>query len=113
MRIDADEIDLLRVACAVELKVQHGWDGNDAGHPFQAIAERFANATLIPFDIPDSVGGMALDNEVAEDTVDPLLHLGGEAVHDAVDDNKGGDTKRHRYDRSEGDPTRPKITPTK
>ncbi len=35
LRIDADEIDLLRVACAVELKVQHGWDGNDAGHPFK------------------------------------------------------------------------------
>lgn len=109
--IDADEINLLRVGLPGDAEGQHGGDGDHGGGSGQPVAEAFLYRALVELGFRDAGGGVAADDDIAEDAVDAIAHFEREAVHDTIDHDERRDTEGDGDDRSEGDPAGSQIPP--
>ena len=67
----------------------------------------------VPVGVGDAVERAALEHDVREDAVDPLLHLVREAFHHGVDDDHRRHAEHHADDRHQRDVARPQIPPAK
>ena len=62
-----------------------------------------ANLRHVPLGVGDAVQALALEHDVREDSVDPILHLVREAFHHGVDDDHRRHAEHHADDRYQRD----------
>ena len=108
--IDADQIDLLRVAVAVVLEGHHCRECHHGSNTGDGVTQAVSDAVFVPVWLSDASVGSRFENDIAEDSVHSLFHLRRETIHDAIDHNEGRDAKGDRDDRGQGDPSGPEVT---
>ena len=75
------------------------------------VAGHVANLGHAAVGIGEAVERLALEHEVGEDAVDPVLHLVREAFHHGVDDDHRRHAEHHADDRSQRDVARAEVAP--
>ena len=79
--------------------------------PLDVVAAGAADLLHVPLRVLEAGEGMALEDDVGEDPVDPRLHLVGEAGHHGVDDDHRRHAKSHTDDARQGDPAGAEVAP--
>jgi hypothetical protein len=75
------------------MKSHHGWQRDNGGYSIYGISEPGTNAFDVPIGFRDAIGGSGFDDEIAENSMHSILHLGREAVHDTIDHDQRSDTQ--------------------
>ncbi len=96
---------------ATNAESKHGRNRDDRRYSLEPIPQGLSNLGFEIARVGNAVRSMALHHDIAQDSVDTIMHLGGKTIHDAVDDDERRDTQGDRYDRSKGDPASAEISP--
>jgi putative NADH-flavin reductase len=108
--IDADQVDLLRVAISIALEGHHRRERYDRRDPSDSITEPCTDPLFVALGLGDARLGAGFQDDIAKDSMHSILHGGCKSIHDAVDDDERRDAEGHRDDRGQCDPTGLEIT---
>ncbi len=109
--IDADQGDLPVDVSTVDSISEHRRHVDRGRRAFDVLAGDASDFFDVPIRIGHPVERAALEDNVGEDAVNPILHLVREAFHDGVGDDQCRHAEHHADDRHERDVAGAEITP--